>query len=49
MSKSTALRALKQERRLDVTAYLVAISPDAVRLSHKVRKALKRRRMTVRP
>ena len=45
MSKSNALRALKQERRVDVTAYLAAISPDDVRVSRKVRRVLKRRMM----
>lgn len=45
MSKSTALRALKQERRTDVTAYLAAISPDEVRVSSKIRRVLKRRMM----
>lgn len=45
MSKSTALRALKQERRNDVTAYLVAISPDEVRVSSRIRRVLKRRMM----
>ena len=45
MSKTAALRALKQERRTDVTAYLAAISPDEVRVSHKIRRVLKRRMM----
>ena len=45
MSKTAALRILKQERRQDVTAYLAAISPDEVRVSRKVRRVLKRRLM----
>lgn len=44
MSKSPALRALKQERRTEVAAYLAATSPD-VRISSKVRRVLKRRMM----
>jgi hypothetical protein len=44
MSKPSALRALKQTRRLDVAAYLAAVSPDT-RTSSKVRRVLKRRTM----
>lgn len=43
MSKSTALRSLKRERALDVSAYLAAIRPD-LRVSSKIRRALKRRK-----
>lgn len=44
MSKPSALRALKQSRSIDVAAYLAAVNPD-VRISHKVRRVLKRRMM----
>jgi hypothetical protein len=44
VSKTSALRALKQERRTDVTAYMAAVCPD-VRVSNKVRRVLKRRMM----
>lgn len=44
MSKRLALRTLKQERRADVWAYLAAISPDPVRVSHKARRAAKQQR-----
>lgn len=45
MSKTKALRELKRERRLDVLAYVAAITPDDVRLSAKMRRALKRRKL----
>ena len=44
MSKTAALRELKQERKTEVTAYLAAVRPD-VRISNKVRRVLKRRMM----
>jgi Spy/CpxP family protein refolding chaperone len=52
VSKRNALRALKQERRYDVAAYMVASVPDSARLSEKARKAIKRRitnRVLVKP
>lgn len=44
VSKSAALRSLKQKRRVEVAAYHAAVTPDA-RLSSKVRRVLKRRTM----
>lgn len=43
MSKSTALRTLKRERELDVSAYVAAVRPD-LRVSSKVRRVLNRRK-----
>lgn len=44
MSKTSALRTLKQKRRVEVSVYLAAVRPD-LRVSNKVRRALKRRMM----
>jgi hypothetical protein len=44
MSKTLALRTLKQRRRVEVAAYFAATTPDA-RVSNKVRRVLKRRMM----
>jgi hypothetical protein len=44
VSKTAALRDLKQTRKTEVAAYVAAVRPD-VRVSNKVRRALKRRMM----
>jgi hypothetical protein len=44
VSKPSALRELKQKRRMDAAAYFAATHPD-VRVSSKIRRVLKRRMM----